>query len=49
MWPDTQYSDWRSKDRLTAYGIAGFRVSNVVELQVFTARFFRKIEKLAKL
>jgi len=39
MWPDTQYSDWRSNDRVTAYGIAGFRVNNLVGLQVFTVRF----------
>jgi len=42
MWPDKQYYDWRNNDRVTACGIAGFRVSNLVGLQVVRVGFFKE-------
>ena len=49
MWPDTQHKDWRSNGHVTVYGIAGFRVSKLVGLQVFTVRFKkRKTDEMIK-
>jgi len=46
MWPDKQYYVWRNNDRVTGYGIAGFRVNNLVGFHIFRVGFFKKQKKL---